>query len=146
MSDVTLSPSGPPETILPDPDPEVVAALERSTSRDALAAVVAARPTSLECWAALGEATADASGGQADDVEAYAYFRIGYHRGLDHLRKSGWKGSGYVRWAHPSNRAFLRCLDGLRRMAGAIGETDEELRCAEFLRMLDPQWDTRDQV
>jgi hypothetical protein len=76
-------------------------------------------------------------------VEAYAYFRIGYHRGLDFLRKNGWKGSGYVRWEHPSNRGFLRCLDGLARMAGAIGETDEEVRCAEFLRMLDPRWDTR---
>ena len=143
MADVTLTPSGPPETVLPDPDPEVVAALERATNGGAVAAVVAARPTSLDAWAALGELTEAASAGQADSVEAYAYFRIGYHRGLDFLRKNGWKGSGYVRWQHPSNRGFLRCLDGLARMAGVIGETDEEVRCVEFLRMLDPRWDAR---
>lgn len=143
MADVTLTPSGPSETVLPDPDPEVMAALGRATSREAVAAVAAARPTSLDAWAALGELTETASTGQAEAVEAYAYFRIGYHRGLDFLRKNGWKGSGYVRWEHPSNRGFLRCLDGLARMAGVIGETDEEVRCAEFLRMLDPHWDSR---
>jgi hypothetical protein len=71
-------------------------------------------------------------------VEAYAYFRVGYHRGLDQLRQSGWRGSGYVRWAHPSNHGFLRSLLGLRDAAGAIGEHDEEARCAEFLAQLDP--------
>jgi hypothetical protein len=78
-----------------------------------------------------------------DPVEAYAYFRVGYHRGLDALRQSGWRGSGYVRWRHPSNRGFLRAVDGLRRQAEAIGETDEALRCADFLRQLDPDWDRR---
>ena len=29
-------------------------------------------------------------------------------------------------------------LDGLRRTAAAIGETDEEVRCDEFLHQLDP--------
>jgi hypothetical protein len=28
----------------------------------------------------------------------------------------------------------------MRRTAGAIGEHDEEQRCAEFLRQLDPDW------
>ena len=56
------------------------------------------------------------------------------------LRGAGWKGSGLVRWAHESNRGFLRCLDGLRSSAGAIGEHDEEERCGQFLRQLDPAW------
>ena len=76
-----------------------------------------------------------------DDVEAYACFRVGYHRGLDRLRQSGWRGSGYVRWRHETNRGFLRALDGLRRSAAAIGEVDEERRCDEFLHQLDPDWD-----
>jgi hypothetical protein len=45
-----------------------------------------------------------------------------------------------VRWEHPSNRGFLRCLDGLRATAGAIGEAEEEERCAQFLLQLDPSW------
>jgi hypothetical protein len=71
-------------------------------------------------------------------VEAYAYYRIGYHRGLDALRANGWRGSGYVRRSAPSNRGFLDCLAGLGRMADAIGETDEAERCTQFLAQLDP--------
>ncbi len=73
-------------------------------------------------------------------MERYAYFRVGYHRGLDALRAAGWRGSGAVRWAQPANRPFLTCLDGLRLAAGAIGEHDEEERSATFLRQLDPAW------
>ncbi len=43
-----------------------------------------------------------------------------------------------MRWAHPENQGFLRAVDGLRRASGAIGETDEEARCAQFLYQLDP--------
>ena len=75
-----------------------------------------------------------------DEIEAYACYRVGYHRGLDALRQQGWRGSGYVRWSHPSNRGFLRCLDGLRVCAAAIGETAEEQRCEAFLHQLDPAW------
>ena len=132
MSDVSFS-QGPPETVLdPEPD-EVRMALEGATDRDAVAAVAARWPRSLEAWSRLGELG-------RDDVEAYAYFRVGYHRGLDRLRQSGWRGSGYVRWRYESNRAFLRSLDGLQRMAAAIGENDEAERCAQFLRQLDPDW------
>jgi hypothetical protein len=98
-----------------------------------VADVVRSDPTSLSAWAALGSLA-------RDDVEAYACFRVGYHRGLDGLRKAGWKGSGLVQWAHPSNRGFLRCLDGLRSSAGSIGEHTEEERCGQFLRQLDPSW------
>jgi hypothetical protein len=136
---VSLSPQGPPETVL-DPEPaDTTAALAEALGRpleerrDAVAAVVARWPRSLDAWAALGEHA-------RDPVEAYACFRVGYHRGLDRLRQSGWRGSGYVRWRHETNRGFLRSLDGLRAAAATIGEVDEEQRCAEFLLQLDPEW------
>src|SRR5205823_702288 len=101
--------------------------------RAAVADVAAAFPRYLEAWASLGDLA-------RDDVEAYAYFRVGYHRGLDALRAAGWRGSGYVRSAHEPNRGFLRCLDGLARVAASIGEEDEADRCRQFLRQLDPGW------
>ena len=134
---VNLSASGPPETVL-DPEPPAALArladaegLDADARRDAIAGVVADFPRCLHAWAALGDVA-------RDDVEAYAAYRVGYHRGLDRLRANGWRGTGYVRWAHPENTGFLRSLDGLRRMAGAIGETDEAERCAQFLGQLDP--------
>jgi hypothetical protein len=139
-SPVTMSPGGPPETVL-DPEPaEARGALADAlgappqTRRDALAAVAARWPTFLEAWAYLGEYA-------RDDVEAYAYYRVAYHRGLDRLRASGWRGSGYVRWAHESNRGFLRGLVGLGRIAARIGESAEARRCQEFARQLDPNLD-----
>ncbi len=135
--------SGLPDTVLPAPDPAAAARLgeavaaPRERRRDAVADVVRAFPAFVDAWAALGELA-------RDDVEAYACFRVGYHRGLDALRKAGWRGSGTVRWQHPPNRGFLRCLHGLEVAAAAIGETDEEQRCALFLRQLDPQWPPAD--
>jgi len=136
MTSVNLS-SGLPETVLPDPPAEAVRSLEAAGSdRDAAAAVVARYPRFLEGWATLGE-LAD------DQVESYAYFRVGYHRGLDALRGAGWRGSGYVRWRHESNRGFLRALNGLRAVADSIGESEEAERCDQFLHQLDPDWDRR---
>jgi len=124
--------SGLPETILPaEPDAVMDALAAAGDDRDAVAGVVARNPRSLFAWARLGELG-------RDDVEAYAAFRIGYHRGLDALRANGWRGSGYVRWQHESNRGFLRSLQGLQRQAAAIGEDDEAERCALFLAQLDP--------
>lgn len=130
---------GLPETILDAEPPEAMAALAAGLAadpehrRDAVSAVVGQWPRFLDAWARLGELA-------RDDVEAYACFRVGYHRGLDRLRQSGWRGSGYVRWCHETNRGFLRAVAGLGRAAGAIGEVDEEARCAEFSYQLDPEW------
>lgn len=131
--------TGPSDTVLPSPGPDAERRLADALGqppaprRGALAAVVRADPEWSLAWAELGDLT-------GDDVEAYAYFRVGYHRGLDALRRAGWRGSGYVRWSAPGNRGFLRCLEGLRARAEAIGEADEALRCAQFLRQLDPTW------
>ena len=116
---------GIPETRLPvDP---AAAKLEDGVAADQVAA---AYPTSSLAWATLAEdALADGR-----TVEGYAYARTGYHRGLDALRRNGWKGHGPVPWEHEPNRGFLRALAALSRAAGAIGETEEELRCAQFLR------------
>ena len=136
---VHMTTSGPPETVLDDEPAESLAALDEALTRpepgrrEAVAAVVARWPRFLDAWARLG-----ALG--RDDVERYACYRVGYHRGLDRLRASGWRGSGYVRWQHPQNRGFLRALDGLRASAAAIGEVDEAERCAVFLSQLDPDW------
>jgi len=65
-------------------------------------------------------------------------------RGLDTLRANGWRGSGYVRWVHPSNRGFLSSLNGLAKAAAAIGELDEAERCELFLRQCDPSWPPAD--
>jgi hypothetical protein len=137
---VNLRPGGLDETVL-DPEPDdALAALDAAlvqalgVRRDTIAAVVAEHPTFLDGWARLGDHA-------RDDVEAYACYRVGYHRGLDRLRQAGWRGSGFVRWAHPTNRGFLRALAGLGRTAAAIGEADEADRCSTFLHQLEPDWD-----
>lgn len=138
MSNINLG-SGLPETVL-DPEPTeseaaLAAALQapEAERRDAVSAVVGRWPQFLAGWATLGDLA-------RDDVEAYAAYRVGYHRGLDRLRQSGWRGSGFVRWEHPTNRGFLRSVEGLGRAATAIGETSEAERCQVFIAQLDPKW------
>lgn len=129
--------SGLPTTVLPASDPvdaqrlAEALALPEGECRAAVAAVVAASPRFLAGWAELGDLG-------RDTMERYAAYRVGYHRGLDTLRANGWRGSGYVRWAEPTNHGFLRALRGLGAMAAEIGETDEAERITLFLLQLDP--------
>ena len=135
---VNLTPSGPPQTVIDPPPTEQAASLAAALAlppgqqRDAVSAVVARYPRYLDAWSQLGRLA-------RDPIEAYAAFRVGYHRGLDTLRASGWRGSGYVLWEHDSNRGFLRSLLGLHLAAHAIGEEDEDERCAQFLYQCDPR-------
>jgi hypothetical protein len=121
---------GPPPTLLPD-EPEPRAALEGGEDPTEVAARF---PTHSAAWAAL----ADRAYAAGRVIESYAYARVGYHRGLDALRRNGWKGHGPVPWSHEPNRGFLRSLHALARAAGAIGEADEAQRCRTFLDDSDP--------
>jgi hypothetical protein len=98
------------------------------------AVVAAGHPTSSAAWAALAEAAHE----RGETVMAYAYARTGYHRGLDALRRSGWKGFGPVPWSHEANRGFLRALHALGKAAALIGETDEAERIRAFVSESDP--------
>lgn len=108
--------------------------LAAASSADDVAGVARGHPSCLAAWARLGE---DALR-QGRNVDAYAFFRVGYHRGLDRMRGSGWRGAGRVPWSHEGNRGFLRSLRGLGEAAAAIGEHDEATRCAEFFAQLAP--------
>ncbi len=125
----------PPATLLPSNEPaETALATAETAGTDESYAEVAARfPAYSAAWAAL--ATRALDGGQV--ITAYAYARTGYHRGLDQLRRNGWKGHGPVPWSHLPNRGFLRCLHALSLAAAGIGEEDEATRCAQFLRDCD---------
>ena len=139
MADEIPLTRGAPETVLPDPPSEFLAALDAARQvsadrrRSALADVAARWPRLPDAWAELAEL-------EGPEIDRYAFARVGYHRGLDALRAAGWRGNGYVRWDHPSNRGFLRSLDALRASAETIGEADEADRCRLFLRQLDPGW------
>src|SRR6058998_1209831 len=120
----------PPATYLL-PDAEADAALAAGEAPEKVAARF---PAYSAAWAALAERAY----AQGDPVTAYAYARTGYHRGLDQLRRAGWKGHGPVPWEHEPNRGFLRALGALHRAAAAIGEDDEAERCKTFLRDSSP--------
>ena len=115
-----------PEPTLLEPEVAVSASLAEGVPAEQL---VRKYPESPLAWAELAE-EADAAG---REIEAYAFARVGYHRGLDRLRKSGWRGAGPVPWSHEPNRGVLRALYALRRAAGTIGETSEVERLTEFL-------------
>lgn len=122
---------GPEPTLLPAEDHDTVAAALVAAPA---AEVAALHPAVSLAWAVL----ADQAWERGATIESYAYARVGYHRGLDALRRNGWKGHGPVPWAHEPNRGFLRCLDALGRAAGRIGEDAEADRCATFLADCDP--------
>ena len=143
LNPLPMSPSQAPpprhETVLPDEPAEALAALDVALGAPdpaaALRDVVARWPALLDGWARLGQ---QGWRDGAHPATVYAYARVGYHRGLDRLRKHGWGGVGLVRWAQPGNRGFLRALHLLMVAAVAIGELDEAQRCRAFLLDLDP--------
>ena len=121
---------GPPPVKLPvDPAAALMAAGESAGD------VARQTPTSSLAWAVLAEAALD----RGDDVAAYAYARVGYHRGLDLLRRNGWKGAGPIPWTHEPNRGFLRSLSALGQAAALFEEKDEVARVQAFLLDADPQ-------
>lgn len=120
----------PPETILPT-----------ESGADAIAAgdspelAASQHPASTLAWALLAEkALADGR-----DIEGYAFARTGYHRALDLLRRSGWKGHGPVPWSHEPNRGFLRSLVVLAEASERLGDVEETHRCREFLHESSPE-------
>ncbi|PQZ89092.1 hypothetical protein CQ018_16235 [Arthrobacter sp. MYb227] len=130
MSNIGSNLLGIPETLLPE-DVEVNA---RLAAGDEAVDIAAAFPSSSLGWALL----ADEAHSEGHVVESYAYARVGYHRGLDALRKAGWRGQGPVPWRHEPNRGFLRSLYALQRAAAAIGEAEEVDRISRFLNDSDP--------
>jgi hypothetical protein len=124
------------QNLLPSPDPTFLPAegtdavaraslASGSHARDA----VPASPAASILWALLAEEALAA----AEPVAAYAYARTGYHRGLDALRRAGWRGRGPIPADHQPNQGFLRALLALAEAAAAIGEQDETDRCLTFL-------------
>jgi hypothetical protein len=107
--------------------------IDQAACHAQLNALAARYPTSLCTWAALGTLVLP-----DDVIAAYAFFRVGYHRGLDRARGAGWNGSQHLSWEHAGNRGFLQCLYGLMRAATVIGEDAEAARTRDFLLDLDP--------
>jgi hypothetical protein len=133
----------PHQDLLGGPDPVLLPGNEEAEAElvagSTAAEVAAHHPTASIVWALLAEAALNRpERALPDTIEAYAYARTGYHRGLDALRRNGWKGFGPVPWSHEPNRGFLRCLIALAQAAEAIGEIDEQVRCTELLRDCDP--------
>ncbi|HET9898482.1 MAG TPA: DUF3151 domain-containing protein [Streptosporangiaceae bacterium] len=124
-----LASATPAPTYLPENE-EAASALRAGADP---ATVAAQFPTHCAAWADLAENALP-----GNPVAAYAYARTGYHRGLDQLRRAGWRGNGPIPWEHEPNRGFLRALNLLGAAAAAIGEDDEVARISEFLRESSP--------
>ncbi len=120
---------GPPPTLLPGD-----AAADELTQGVDPRQVARDNPASSLAWAAVAEAALSSG----DDLGGYAFARVGYHRGLDALRRGGWKGQGPVPWSHAPNQGFLRCVAALVTASDRIGDTSEAARCRDLLRDCDP--------
>jgi len=124
---------GPEPTYLPDDHPDVPARSAVSAGTDP-AQVAAEYPAASYPWALLARAAL-----QADEpVAAYAYARTGYHRGLDSLRRAGWRGHGPIPATHEPNQGFLIALLALADAAEQIGEDEEAQRCRTLAADSDP--------
>jgi hypothetical protein len=120
----------PEPTYLPE-EHEVLARIEAGDLPEDLATRF---PKSSLAWALM----AQDAWGEGRTIDAYAYARVGYHRGLDALRGAGWRGAGPVPYSHEPNRGFLRSLYLLGQAAAAIGEGEEVHRIDAFLVDADP--------
>ena len=120
----------PEPTHLPE-EHEVLARIEAGDLPEDLATRF---PKSSLAWSLMAE---DAWS-EGRTIDAYAYARVGYHRGLDALRGAGWRGAGPVPYSHEPNRGFLRSLYLLGQAAAAIGEGEEVHRIDAFLADADP--------
>jgi len=120
---------GPPPTLLPADAAADLLAAGRTPSETARA-----HPASSLAWATLAEQALT----EGQELAGYAFARVGYHRGLDALRRSGWKGHGPIPWSHEPNRGFLRCLVTLAEASDRIGDIEEAQRCRQFLGDADP--------
>ena len=122
---------GPPPTYLPsDPAESALASSSGLPADEATArAAASAHPDSSLAWAILAEHRLAAG----DTLTGYAFARVGYHRGLDALRRNGWKGYGPIPADHEPNQGFLRCLTALADASEAIGDLAEAERCRQFL-------------
>ena len=140
MSEVAFNKGKIPETRLPSEDPTLeqemnkVRGNESADKRSTLLILASKNPESIGIWCVLGISSSEM-------MESYSYFRVAYHRGLDSLRKNGWRGSGFVRWEHESNRYFLFALNQLAEISREIGDHAEAERCNLFLRQLEPSWE-----
>ena len=144
MPESPLPMHGVAETLLPDePEAATTALTQALMAHDEgprhlgrrLRTIVSDHPAFLDGWAHLAVWAIE----EGDPVAAYAFARTGYHRGLDKIRRAGWKGSGPVPWHHEPNRGFLRSVQALMRAAALIREMDEAERCRAFLVELDPE-------
>ncbi len=120
--------NGPPPTYLPVD--EAAGKLHGGDPRE----IARAHSSSSLVWGVLAEGALE----DGQDIEGYAFARVGYHRGLDALRRNGWKGFGPIPWSHEPNQGFLRCLAALATASDQFGDSDEALRCRQFLLDADP--------
>jgi len=97
--------AGPDPTHLPYDHPDVEASKLLDAGR-APEEIAQNLPASSLAWAVLAERALK----EGDGVTAYAFARTGYHRGLDALRRAGWRGHGPVPVDHEPNQGFLRAL------------------------------------
>ena len=143
MPESPLPLHGVSETLLPpEPEAATTALSEALMAHDEgprhlgrrLRAIVSKHPEFLDGWAHLAFWALE----EGDNVAGYAFARTGYHRGLDKIRRAGWKGHGPVPWHHEPNRGFLRSVQALMRSAALIREMGEAERCRTFLLELDP--------
>lgn len=124
---------GPDPTYLPEDHPDVAARAAIETGASATQ-TAAAHPAASYPWAVLARQALD----EGEPVAGYAYARTGYHRGLDSLRRAGWRGHGPIPAKHVPNQGFLLALLALADAAEQIGEVDEAERCRSFAVDSDP--------